>query len=339
MISPRQWLIGAIATGVLALAALAAATTAAQGMSSSVAGTTSYADPAGDAKGGPDVTAVTIDGDPATGTIVFTVSATGWGDPVTELERDVIIWIDTDRNSATGDPDDGTDISLVAYEDATGKYGGIQYWSGSDWVVQTPWSPTTNIAGRPGAVRFTVNTSDLRGATGFRFYVIGGIWNPSSNTWVAEDDAPNTGWWDYSITETTPPPPPAAETKVKLRISAPTTVPKVAIAGKRFTVTFDVNFAVTKPATTIDIGTGETSSGMLTLIRPAEKGTMVGNPSVAGRVIPHKESLKNGEARLAFVIPATAKGRLLKVKVKITATEKETGRTLTTSRIATFRVR
>ena len=40
-----------------------------------------------------------------------------------------------------------------------------------------------------------------------------------------------------------------------------------------------------------------------------------------------------------FVIPKTAKGKLLTVKVKITATDSESGTTMTATKIATFRVR
>ena len=66
---------------------------------------------------------------------------------------------------------------------------------------------------------------------------------------------------------------------------------------------------------------------------------MVCDPSVAGKVITHSESFKNGQARLSFVIPTTAKAKLLRVNVKITATEKKTGKTVSAIKIATFHVR
>jgi hypothetical protein len=45
---------------------------------------------------------------------------------------------------------------------------------------------------------------------------------------------------------------------------------------------------------------------------------MTCDPSVAGVVLKHTESFTNGKARLSFVVPRTAKGKPLKVKVKIT---------------------
>ncbi len=46
---------------------------------------------------------------------------------------------------------------------------------------------------------------------------------------------------------------------------------------------------------------------------------MICDPSVAGKVISHTESFKAGIARLSFLVPKTAKGKLLKVKVTIKA--------------------
>ena len=52
-------------------------------------------------------------------------------------------------------------------------------------------------------------------------------------------------------------------------------------------------------------------------------------PVVAGKTIAHAESFKAGKARLSFVVPKTAKGKLLKVKIAITASGQTAGRTYT----------
>ena len=39
---------------------------------------------------------------------------------------------------------------------------------------------------------------------------------------------------------------------------------------------------------------------------------------MVGKVLPHAESFTKGKVRLSFAVPKTAKGKLLKVTVKIT---------------------
>jgi hypothetical protein len=66
--------------------------------------------------------------------------------------------------------------------------------------------------------------------------------------------------------------------------------------------------------------------------QPLTTGTMVGTPFVAGKAIAHSSSFRAGKARVSFVIPASAKGKLLTVKVTI-----KTG-TRSATRVATLRV-
>ena len=82
-------------------------------------------------------------------------------------------------------------------------------------------------------------------------------------------------------------------------IGKPVTAPVRPMAGKPFSVAFRVT-------------RGDTGARL-------SFGRMVCDPSVSGRVIRHAESFRNGLARLAFVIPASAGGKLLKVKVTIRA--------------------
>jgi hypothetical protein len=82
-------------------------------------------------------------------------------------------------------------------------------------------------------------------------------------------------------------------------IGTPVTAPAQPLAGKRFTVSFKV--------TRSDTGA------------PLTVGKMICVPSVAGQMIRHAESFAGGTARLAFVVPTNAAGKLLKVKVTIRA--------------------
>ena len=50
---------------------------------------------------------------------------------------------------------------------------------------------------------------------------------------------------------------------------------------------------------------------------PLTTGKMICDPSVAGKVLKHVESFKGGVAKLTFVIPKSAKGKTVKVKVTI----------------------
>lgn len=95
-------------------------------------------------------------------------------------------------------------------------------------------------------------------------------------------------------------------------IGKPVTVPAKPLAGKRFTVSFKV--------TRSDTGARLT------------RGRMICDPSIVGKVLRHQESFKRGVARLSFVIPADANGKVLKVKVTIKS-GKRSG-----TKVARFRV-
>lgn len=96
-------------------------------------------------------------------------------------------------------------------------------------------------------------------------------------------------------------------------IGRPVTTPVRAVPGKPFAVSFRVIRSDTH--------------------RPLTRGTMVCHPWVGSQVLRHAESFRGGNARLAFTIPASAQGKLLKVKVTIKA---PVGTQAT--RVATFRV-
>lgn len=97
---------------------------------------------------------------------------------------------------------------------------------------------------------------------------------------------------------------------VKPVIGAPVAKPATPVAGKAFTAAFKI--------TRSDNG------------RPLTAGTMICDPSSAGKPIPHTESFKGGTARVTLVVPSSAK--LLKVKLTI-----KTGAQSAT-KVATFRV-
>ena len=92
-------------------------------------------------------------------------------------------------------------------------------------------------------------------------------------------------------------------------LGKPVGVPAKPVAGKRFTFSL--------PVTRSDTGA------------PLLTGKMARTRRSAGKVIRHTDSFKAGKARLSFVVPKTAKGKLLKVKIKITASGQTAGHTYT----------
>ena len=334
---------GAAALTLVALAVVGTVFVTGAGASPTVlAVSTTYTDPAGDTSGAPDVTSVVIDGDAATSTMTVTVTAPGYTSALPPgQERDILVWLDTDRNGDTGDPQDGTEWGLEAWTDSSGRWWDVSRWDGSEWD-SVPQSATMAFSRSGDVLRWTISSGDIGGATSFRFYIHACTWDIEADEHVAFDDAPDRGWWDYDISGETPPTPPVAPptaNNVSLMISTPTTVPKAAAAGKRFSVSFRVTFAIESTMTNIDIGTGEITTGTMVMWTPVSGGKMVCAPSVAGKTLVHVESLKNGQAKLSFVVPKGARGKVLSVKVKITATEPRSGKTVTASKVATFRIR
>lgn len=307
-----SWRHSAVLAGLViaALCVAAASVGSALAQSRAAAGSVTYTDASGDSGAAPDITAATVSGDLASGSLTFTVTATGYQPTSSDGQyREVAVWIDTDKNAATGDPHDGTEFGVFADNDPSGFYWGIARWSGSSWVDAR--SATTGESRIGDTITWRLNVPDLGGATSFNFYVHTMIAPNENSDSTAHDDAPEgTAWWSFDVTgstttttattttTTTTPSSAPARTMTMMywpTIAAPTTVPKRLVAGAHVTVTFRV-----------------TRDG-----RPMKSGKMICDPSVAGRVVPHAESFRNGIARLAFVVPKTAKGKLLKVKVTI----------------------
>ena len=286
---------------VLALILVAGRATSAVAMVTAPAAST-FTDVAGDAGGAPDITSVALSDVAATGTITIAVTAPGLA-PVS----DVHVFIDSDRNASTGYAPVGIDYDVYVWQD-TDKWGwDVLQWNGTDWK-ESPTSSAMNFSRSGDTLTWTLGKADLGGSTGFAFFVAGMKWDANGDV-ASMDLAPDGGRWTYDLAPVTVKP----VAVVKPVIAAPTTVPAVAAAGKRFTVSFSV--------TRSDDGS------------PLNTGTMICDPSVSGKVIQHAEQFTNGVARLSFTIPKTAKGKLLKVKVTIKAGSQ------TSTRITTFNIK
>jgi hypothetical protein len=266
-----------------------------------------FTDPAGDAQSGaPDITAATVGGDPASGTVTVAVTATGYVPASPDgMERDVLVFLDTDKNESTGSPC-GCEYVLVAWNDSTGAFWDIQRWDGSAWQ-SVPQSATMSASRNGDVITWRVNASDLGGATGFGFYVAAIMVDASHNV-VGRDFAPDAGKWPFDIAGGAAAPAPAPATSAPTKdltyfltpkIGKPASVPASPLAGKRLTLSFSVTRSDDQ--------------------KPLASGKMIAVTSIAGKVIPHTQSFVRGVARLSFVVPKTAKGKLLQVKLTIKA--------------------
>jgi hypothetical protein len=319
---------GAVAVGL----AIGLATVGAS-LAGTAADRGTFTDPPGDAQGGPDLTDVIVYGDPMSGGISISVRANGYDRPADGLERGVYVWIDADGSYSTGDPDDGTEYGLTAWSDADGYWWNFRKWSGSSWEWVRPPHPTVTFRRSGDLLSWSVNKSDLGGSSRFSFYVLAGTWISAGQRQTIDLAPDGSGMWTYDLV---PPPPPT----VLLRLDAPKATPARLVAGRRATVTFVATFERHVTAWVVDPldPSGGREEEMVMFV-PVTSGRVTCDPTVAGKRIAHTESLTAGKATLSFTVPRAAKGKLVRVSVRITATDPDTGTTLTASRTAGFRVR
>jgi hypothetical protein len=289
-------ILGVVLALAVAVLGLAGSASASKGAASAVQPRpVTFPDATGDASGGLDIASVTVTGDPNTGSMTLAVAVPGYQPPVVDGQtRVVLAWLDTDKNTATGSSASGSEYSFQYYDDPSDSehWWDAGRWNGSGWD-SLPDTQSLDFQRSAGVVTWSFAPPDIGGATSFSFYVDTRVLDAGGNT-VATDLAPDMGKYAYDIN--------AARTMmlfVSPTIGNAKLVPARPIAGKRVAVSFPVRW--TKDGKPIAIA----------------GGTMTCDPSIAGKIIPHAESFTGGLARLSFVVPKTAKGKTLKVKVTI----------------------
>ena len=291
-----SWTIACVIVVAVAALATSVASGASRGAASPHAvlgASTTYTDPAGDANGGPDVTTITVTNDDA-GTVTMVVSVALPSGSLMQVLIDTNVDGLPDRYLGAFSLGSGFLVQAASKTDPLMAFVGSLALSGTDTTATLSFAASE--VGIKQAFTFAITTQATLDQGDFSDFA---------------------GHFRYGLT-TTPPPAtttPAAtpEAAVKPVIGAPVTRPAYPQAGKRFTVSF--------PVVRSDGGA------------PLTNGTMICDPSVAGKVITHAESFKNGTAKLSFVVPKTAKGKALKVRLTI----KSGGQSAT--KVATFKVR
>jgi len=282
-------------TAALALTALA-------GAAGTGGSTITFTDATGDSTTAPDITNVAVQGDATSGTISFVVTATGLALPSADgSTRFVDLWLNTDRNDATGDSA-GNEYDLFVANDSTdpAQWGwDIGSFVNGAWqgVAQTA---TMHAAGSGNQFVIQVNKSDLGGAASFDVYATSAVIDANGNI-VAHDDAPDTGRWVYDLTG----PSKTLTTAATPVIGNPVLAPAKATAGKRLTVSFPI------------------SVSQLGKSVPLAGGKVAGTASVGGKAVAHTTSVQGNVVKVSFLVPKTAKGKAVRVTVTVTAGSSE----------------
>jgi hypothetical protein len=259
------------------------------GSTGAAANSATFTDSVGEDANAPDITSVAVSNDDA-GNITFTINISNR--PELTPDMFLLMFLDTDRNAATGDPDLlGSDYAIQLVPGSVDLF----QWNGSDYIHSDSQASLTFVYGTAGAT-IHISAADLNKTKGFNFGVIavsGLTFDATGNANfdnIHRDAAPDAGhgFWSYQVL-----------TKLVLTVTAFTTSPKPAKAGR----TFSVSIAAT-----------ENDTG-----GPVQAGTVACVASLAGkRVAAFKHVVANGVGTCVWRIPRTAKGRIMRGTITLT---------------------
>jgi hypothetical protein len=275
---------------LLALAALLVGVPAALGGSTRVASNSAtFADSIGEDPSAPDITNVVVSNDDA-GLITFQINISNR--PTLTADMLVLMFLDTDNNSATGDPASlGADYAIQLEAGAVGLF----QWKDGDFVAAPSQTSLTYAYTSTGAT-IHISAVDLGRTKAVRFDAIaisGIVVDASGNpdfTNIHRDAAPDLGHGLYSY---------QVLTKLVLTVTAFTTSPKPAKAGRTFSVSLAAN-------------ENDTAG-------PVKSGTVGCAATLAGkRAAAVTHAVTNGVATCVWRIPKTAKGRTMRGNITLT---------------------
>jgi hypothetical protein len=261
------------AAGLIAAAALALIGSGASGAAGK------YTDPAGDARGGPDITNVAVASE-SNGQIVFTISVAGLQ---VGAEMATLLFIDADANPATGAMNMLGAEYVFLIDEHSNSYG-FARWTGSDWDENTP-SSTVRVTDGQGSRLVSVNASELGGTQSFNF------WIRSITGAVAAgqfDDAPDDAGFNYTLAAAGPD---IRQVGVKATPSSPR-------VGKRFSV----------EPTTLVLPTGGNANVASPLPESFRCTARLGTRVLRGK----------GAGGCTFAIPKGSKGKRLTITLTVT---------------------
>ena len=148
------------------LATLAAAAVFAATAGAVTAPPSTYTDPTGDAGTAPDISTISATNDDH-GLLTITV---GFATPYT-ASAILSIFVDSDKNGSTGDPNAlGADYLLI--DDYSSHTYGLLSWQNNDWADAADSTMGVVVASDNMSITFTINKSDLGDTSGFNFFVL-----------------------------------------------------------------------------------------------------------------------------------------------------------------------
>jgi hypothetical protein len=269
--------------------ALAAIPSVASGDTSRVAANTvTFQDSIGEDPNAPDITNVVVSNDDA-GLITFQVNISNR--PMLTQDMFLLIFVDTDNNSATGDRQSYGADYLIELD--PGNVILLQ-WNGSDYVSAASQTSLTYAYSNGATIRISAadlgKTKAIRfGAIAFSGYMIGADGSPDYSQ-LKRDPAPDFGHGVFSY---------QVLTKLVLTQTAFTIAPRPALAGRSFSVSLAAKENDTNAAPTA--------------------GRVTCAASIAGRrLIAATHALRNGIAVCVWRLPASAKGRTVRGLITLT---------------------
>jgi hypothetical protein len=199
------------ATRTLLAATAVAAAAAVLPATGSAAGSVTYADPTGDGRGAPDIQRVAVSNDD-TGRITFRIAVDALPDG---SDVRIHLFLDTDRNDTTGDPDAlGADY-WIAHDEVDDTFWVVR-WEAGTWV-DTP-SASVEMYSDAAGVSVSVDRKELGNASRFDFWARSRLGTSETETY---EDAPDSGVWTYDLNVAPPPPPPPPPPPTLKRILVP----------------------------------------------------------------------------------------------------------------------
>ena len=251
--------------------------------------THTYLDSTGEDAAEADITSDVVSNDDA-GLITFQINVANR--PTLTPDMYFLIFLDTDANATTGDPDSlGADFLIQLIPGAVDLF----QWNGTTFVHAPAQTSLTFAYPTTGPV-IKISAADLGKTKAFNFGVISATGfavdangNPDLTN-EHRDYAPDLGhgFNSYQVL-----------TRLILSVTAFTTAPKPVHAGRPFSVSLSA--------------TENDTAG------PVQRGTVACAATIAGRrVIARTHVVRNGIAVCAWQIPRTARGRTIRGLITLT---------------------
>ena len=259
------------------------------GSSRAASNSKTFNDSVGEDARAPDITSIAVSNDD-TGLITFQVNIPNR--PTLTPDMFMLIFLDTDQKPTTGAADySGAEYAIDLEPGSVNLYK----WDGSNFV-SAPSQTSLTYAFSSGAT-IHISAADLGKTKGINFWVVAGSGvtldasgNPVADPNLPRDWAPDLGHGTYAY---------QVLTKLVLTVTAFTTSPKPAKAGRPFSVSL--------------AATENDTAG------PVQLGTVACAATLAGkRVVALRHVVANGVASCVWRTPATAKGQTIRGTITLT---------------------